>query len=822
MRAKKLLIWTWVALVLLMFTGNTRAVDSFFDISTVVDWEEALYGGSIKPVTSDLWDEYMMDWEMFCEEGDPYPVNEFRQSDLYVMEASEPEFPEAGLVMAWGEADMAAGDYSSAWEYVYPEDPDLSNATITITVTAPQLDPLNPLNQINVVSFGIVDGNGLIRAWYWNVGQPGDPIQWGVPTTITINAAMTGVIATTPTASAYMNTPGFNIVNAQSFIVDENATWVGGGTAVPPPGQTIQRPWNYWDNLSVKPNPVNYITVGFNEDIHQDILDPCLPNDFHIEGFIISGDPCDVPGGGGWLYPPILASQINDLFPYFKYQIIPDPTYPGENGFRFTADWWLDPGQYIPHCTVLHLGLEFKVVCHNVIIELEAWWTRDGQPIVPPPTGPPIVNAGNLPIVGFDVQDQITTPPGNPTVQSVRIQNAGHTGPRAAADIEIEIVAMDLVSVAPIHVEEYMGEDPLAQLRLGGMQDFLPWVQVHQGSEPISESNPIVMQPDSFFDVFFDISFEIHPDPAQPPVVIPPGGHLFVRELMKFTDNSGEVDFRWIWHWHEAHAFDSDLGDAPDRTNSHGINMTAYPWGAVPANFPTVYLAGSPAFGPIHWFPKQVAHLGQNVTWENEADIPPDQDGPTNIWPPLNAANRDQADDGVLNLPLWMPHCMYRRFQYQVNIINAPAGTTLYFNAWADFDRDGDWDDSFTCPAGPAPEWIVQDQDVTAVLGGAPVLPGLYNITTPQFLSYHVPGTVPSRPLWLRATLSETPWSGTVDPISGALSGGSGPAGGYSYGETEDYYFRPKTDCPDTNNDGEINIVDWAYWASWWLLRCNR
>jgi len=59
-----------------------------------------------------------------------------------------------------------------------PVGPDLSNAIITVTVTAPQFD-LNG-NQINAVSFGIQDINGLVRAWYWNVGQAG-PIQWNIP-----------------------------------------------------------------------------------------------------------------------------------------------------------------------------------------------------------------------------------------------------------------------------------------------------------------------------------------------------------------------------------------------------------------------------------------------------------------------------------------------------------------------------------------------------------------------------------------------------------------------------------------------------------------
>jgi len=51
----------------------------------------------------------------------------------------------------------------------------------------------------------------------------------------------------------------------------------------------------------------------------------------------------------------------------------------------------------------------------------------------------------------------------------------------------------------------------------------------------------------------------------------------------------------------------SDLGDAPDSSNSFpGTAMTAYPKGGPPdvrANYPSVYEAGSPPYGPIHWNP---------------------------------------------------------------------------------------------------------------------------------------------------------------------------------------------------------------------------
>ena len=54
-------------------------------------------------------------------------------------------------------------------------------------------------------------------------------------------------------------------------------------------------------------------------------------------------------------------------------------------------------------------------------------------------------------------------------------------------------------------------------------------------------------------------------------------------------------------------------------------------------------------------------------------------------------------------------------------------------------------------------------------------------------------------------------------------NGGSGPAAGYLYGETEDYYFTPDTSCvgcPNLNCDSIINFLDFAIFADKWLTTC--
>ena len=244
-----------------------------------------------------------------------------------------------------------------------------------------------------------------------------------------------------------------------------------------------------------------------------------------------------------------------------------------------------------------------------------------------------------------------------------------------------------------------------------------------------------------------------------------------------------------------------ELGDAPDSTNSFPPTpMTAYPAGGPPgilANFPSVYGMGSPPHGPIHWQPTAVAYLGQNVTLEVEADIGPDQDPTNNLDPPGDLPDLDLADDGVV-FPIVMPHCQPTQFNYTVTVTAAVA-RTLFVNVWFDFNQDGDWDDTLQCtdPAGvvqQVPEWAVQNQPLN--LGA-----GFHNVTTPPFLCWLMPGGTDPSFMWMRITLSEQKWSPSVIPVLG--DGGSGPANGYDYGETEDYYFEPEIPEPEEYEFGD-------------------
>jgi len=233
-----------------------------------------------------------------------------------------------------------------------------------------------------------------------------------------------------------------------------------------------------------------------------------------------------------------------------------------------------------------------------------------------------------------------------------------------------------------------------------------------------------------------------------------------------------------------------DLGDAPDSTNSHGAGMTAYPAGGPPgvmANFPTVFLAGSPPFGPLHRNAKLTYFLGPAITAEKEADIGFDADGVNNLQPLGDTPDLDRADDGVALVPL--PHCVSTQLTYTVTVMPGTPASKAYVNLWFDWDRSGDWGAVLPCQGAAAPEWAVQNQSI------ALPAPGTYTFTTPAFLPYN---PAPDRCLWWRITLSETP---------ATAADGSGPAGGYEFGETEDYYQCPNACVPPP-----------ADMAAWWPL----
>lgn len=251
---------------------------------------------------------------------------------------------------------------------------------------------------------------------------------------------------------------------------------------------------------------------------------------------------------------------------------------------------------------------------------------------------------------------------------------------------------------------------------------------------------------------------------------------------------------------------DKELGDAPDSTNHHGKTMYAYP--GITAHFPTVFdtATGLPP-GPAHLnidFSGTGFWLGPWKSLEHDADLPLDKDIVTNIDPDLDAANRDGSDDGVLfEMGFSTEHCVPTYFNVQVTIASGAPTTSRYINVWFDWNRDGDWDDTFTCnQTNDAPEWAVQNYVFT--LG-----PGTYVLQTPAFIPFNGPNS-PIEAVWMRISVADEPAPAPQD--------GRGPADGYAFGETEDYFLpRPCDQCGDFDASGTVNFADLKVLTDNWL-----
>jgi hypothetical protein len=223
-------------------------------------------------------------------------------------------------------------------------------------------------------------------------------------------------------------------------------------------------------------------------------------------------------------------------------------------------------------------------------------------------------------------------------------------------------------------------------------------------------------------------------------------------------------------------------GDAPSSQNHAHVPMTTTTFitGTL-ANFPVVWdWDGSmnplpDSYGFCHYSRLEPSFLGTAPSYELDADLTPDDDGNTNIDPPSDNPDRDNADDGV-SFPSVLPSCGTAT----VNVVGENnLGADLYINAWADWNRDGDWDDTSLCSCETS-EWIIQ---------GYTVGPGPFNLDIPITPCNVVPN--PTEPLWVRVTLSEMSLLSEEEPW--IYGGQPYPAstGCFWEGETEDYYVEP-------------------------------
>ncbi len=287
------------------------------------------------------------------------------------------------------------------------------------------------------------------------------------------------------------------------------------------------------------------IWAGVTIDVHQDInvLDPMLlPNDFHIEGLICTS--------GGT--PPVLDNSLLGPFPYFTHSFTKlNPGDPGDCWYWFTADWWMDYGQPgIPYCEVMHLGLLFYVADDNTIIDLQGWWTRDGQQIGDVIGG--LANGGLTPVNGFDVTpvaDGQVLRLGAEFIAPIVLPPPIGPGP-GPFPIDVQILELDVLAIDP----SMLPPNWFDELSWGGAQDFWPWVPVGDGAgNEIDPLNPVDMPAGSFFDVYlndFAGSGSGSFAPMSSPVFIGGGELLLVRSKRTFINNMGQPEANGgLWQW---------------------------------------------------------------------------------------------------------------------------------------------------------------------------------------------------------------------------------------------------------------------------------
>ena len=396
-------------------------------------------------------------------------------------------------------------------------------------------------------------------------------------------------------------------------------------------------------------SPVWALLAGFNVDVHMDI-DPTgrtIANDFHIKGTVKSGEP-----DSGWANKPQLVMQIGAGFPIFvisDFMPVDDPKEPGaQNTWAFEADWSFppgDPGGY-KYCEVIHLGLLFDVECHNTVIDIVGWWTLDGKRLE---NGQ---NGGYVLIPGFDVQDRQSP-------QILQIRN--DTGKGIDPGVGGRTLQVDLLVLTAEQMKQMFGvpEELFPMLRADDpMQQELPWVRV---PDVMGQDFP----PDSFFDVFVEIDI-----PGTGQVMhIEQNGFLVARTLFEFPNNIGELERRWIWHFHEAHDIvqgELDFGDAPE-----GVDATGAPSG----KYPTLMVSnGARHFIRGPWLG------GDDDKPDPEPDAQPD---------PL--ALRDDNDGNDDEDGVKIPILQIGRMMDITVIVNGGGGMV---DAWIDWDNNGIWEPS--------------------------------------------------------------------------------------------------------------------------------
>ena len=220
-----------VCAVLLL--GSEARSTPYFSLDSFSDWNSAVGGGTISPVTT------------------PYPALEelygtdfaFTTPELYVMTSAESEQLDDGLVMYWGDPQAPPEiPQVASWQYTFPLDPDLTGTTLHLTVMPPP--------GILSVSLTLNDAAGGWASWAWSLPL----LVPNAPFPIIIDPTIMGPQAGSTVFK--LSVTGFDPKTAISIQADELA--VGPGQWVQFPQVPVVggvQPWNYWSAMAITPEP---------------------------------------------------------------------------------------------------------------------------------------------------------------------------------------------------------------------------------------------------------------------------------------------------------------------------------------------------------------------------------------------------------------------------------------------------------------------------------------------------------------------------------------------------------------------------------------
>jgi hypothetical protein len=235
----KLIRVSAAAIVVIALVASAVSANPRVNLSTYEGWASAVASGTVRPYTT---------WDSGLESHYPGQSANFRYSTVTALNGFTVPFVEdrPGLVMEWG-AEEEPGDLIGAWMYEYGLDPNLAGQTVSIWV--------HPPNGINSISLGLIDANGKVKSWDWNVG-PNGPLFPCNQVQVVLNASGGAGQAG---STSFSEDAGFDITQVKGLIFDEQGNWLNFNDPSP---LGFSRPWNYWKDLEVTPEPSSFVVLS--------------------------------------------------------------------------------------------------------------------------------------------------------------------------------------------------------------------------------------------------------------------------------------------------------------------------------------------------------------------------------------------------------------------------------------------------------------------------------------------------------------------------------------------------------------------------------